>query len=461
MNYLKFESAAAIVCFLIIIPSSIAAKCFVGVHCTREQANAAIEAKLGDLPNCGYCTQRPYRNYESGCIPRDSWTVSRYAKEDRLRQHVPCFEQDGLSYIEYNIVERYSVDWNSAVYAYYVRLPEDQQISCHCAYLRAKEQKDSDSELGGTSDNEGPCPSKIINPHKGNPVNIINGNKYEVITDLSISTPFQAGLNFVRHYNSQADLDGPIGFGWSHSYQVSLNPNHGVDRIKIKKSDGRGIYFLFDSASMDYKGTLGEKTYVETDGLTYTWKRDNSVDYLFDSEGVLQEIHDAFGNKQVLTYDSEGRLETIVDQASGRILQLTYTPDGKIDHISGPVTTSVSDGILARYSYDNLNLSSVQYSDNTGFSYTYDDPNDPHNVTLKEDKGGNFIASWTYDDQDRVTFTEARDAENLTIDFIDENTTITTDSYGIERTYHFAEKGGIRRILPLTVLLDARHAERM
>ncbi|MGD9252030.1 MAG: DUF6531 domain-containing protein, partial [Desulfobacterales bacterium] len=391
------------------------------------------------MAECGGCQPNAYNG--RGCEPRDSWAVSRGGNSEDLTGEVACYLEDGLRRSEYNTVARYSIDWLSVVRARYIRDPADYEISCFCAYQRAEEQKDPDFEWGAIPARGAFC------PYKSNPVNIINGNKYESATDISLATPFPGGLHFVRHYNSQSELDGTMGFGWTHNYLISLDPDHGENRIKIKQGDGRGIYFLFDSAAMNYKGTLGENTSVATDGLTYTWKRDDSLSYIFNSEGVLLETQDAVGNKQVLTYDAEGRLESISDEASGRGLQLNYTPEGKIDHIAGPLTDAVPDGIWVRYAYDNQNLVSVQYADNAGFSYTYADPGDPHNLTRKEDIAGNLIASWAYDDQDRATYSAARDAENLMLAFIDENTTQTTDAYGIERTYHFAEEGGMRRIL--------------
>ncbi|MDJ0667424.1 MAG: RHS repeat-associated core domain-containing protein, partial [Desulfobacterales bacterium] len=429
-----------IIYFLVFIfPQSVQAACFVGVFCEREAANAAIEEYLDRMEECGNCKPDSYNN--RGCEPRDSWSVSRGGHSEELLAEVPCYLEDGLGSTEYNTVARFSIDFRSGIIARYIRDPDDYEISCFCAYQQARAQKDTDFEWGAIPASGAFC------PYKSNPVNIINGNKYESSTDISIATPFWRGLHFVRYYNSQSVLDGTMGFGWTHNYQFSLNPNHGENRIKIKQGDGRGIYFLFDSTAMNYKGTLGENTSVETDGLTYTWKRDNSLDYIFNNEGVLLEIQDAVGNKQILTYDAEGRLEAIIDEASGRFLQLNYTSDGKIEHIAGPITDAVPDGILVSYSYENQNLASVEYADSSGFIYTYADPHDLHNITSKEDKEGHLIASWTYDDQDRVTYSIARDAEDLALEFIDENATKTTDAYGIERTYHFAEEGGMRRIL--------------
>ncbi len=54
----------------------------------------------------------------------------------------------------------------------------------------------------------------------GNPINLLNGNKYKIYTDIDSETP--SGLSrpgFTRYYNSQSSVaDTTIGNKWSHSY---------------------------------------------------------------------------------------------------------------------------------------------------------------------------------------------------------------------------------------------------
>jgi hypothetical protein len=84
---------------------------------------------------------------------------------------------------------------------------------------------------------------KVINL-VANPVNIATGNKYEQVLDLSISTP-GLPLEFRRSYNSQVIFNSPMGYGWTHTYQVSLGvvQTSPTKRVRIWDSDGRALYF--------------------------------------------------------------------------------------------------------------------------------------------------------------------------------------------------------------------------
>ena len=77
-----------------------------------------------------------------------------------------------------------------------------------------------------------------------NPTNAAIGNKYEEVLDLSISTP-GIPLEFRRAYNSQITFDGPLSYGWTHSFDVILNvvQTDPSKRVRIWDSDGRRLYF--------------------------------------------------------------------------------------------------------------------------------------------------------------------------------------------------------------------------
>ena len=76
----------------------------------------------------------------------------------------------------------------------------------------------------------------LLNALVGNPTNVATGNKYEEVLDLSISTP-GIPLEFRRSYNSQVISDGPLGYGWTHTYDVSLEAGGRNDPDPTKESD--------------------------------------------------------------------------------------------------------------------------------------------------------------------------------------------------------------------------------
>ncbi len=81
----------------------------------------------------------------------------------------------------------------------------------------------------------------------GDPVNVVNGNSFHVEADVSIKGRGGLPIVFTRTYNSRDGRDGPLGFGWTHSF------NH---------------HLTFEDGNAD-----GTSTSADTDGLTssVTW----------------------------------------------------------------------------------------------------------------------------------------------------------------------------------------------
>jgi len=62
------------------------------------------------------------------------------------------------------------------------------------------------------------------NAYVADPVNTTTGNYAYKRTDLSIPT-HSLPLEFTRSYNSANPLDGRLGFGWTHSYNITISEN--------------------------------------------------------------------------------------------------------------------------------------------------------------------------------------------------------------------------------------------
>ncbi|MDP3330577.1 MAG: DUF6531 domain-containing protein [Methylococcaceae bacterium] len=66
----------------------------------------------------------------------------------------------------------------------------------------------------------------------GDPVNLVTGNL--IHTERDISVPGRGlPLVFERNYNSRGAKDGPLGFGWTHSFNHKLN-FYGVEAGTVK-----------------------------------------------------------------------------------------------------------------------------------------------------------------------------------------------------------------------------------
>ena len=77
-----------------------------------------------------------------------------------------------------------------------------------------------------------------------NLINVGIGNKYEESVDLTLSSS-GIPIEFRRSYNSQYSSDGPLGYGWTHNFNPSLQviQSQPWKRLVIWDSDGKGLYF--------------------------------------------------------------------------------------------------------------------------------------------------------------------------------------------------------------------------
>nr|VFK56046.1 MAG: YD repeat-containing protein [Candidatus Kentron sp. TUN] len=232
----------------------------------------------------------------------------------------------------------------------------------------------------------------IRTPSTIDPVSTVTGNMYHDETDVTIRG---RGIDytFTRTYNSAPntpdapetiDNSKPIGFGWTHSYNMRLlandygehpnfdasqapeNANGATSSITYVDERGGEINYLVD----DQNGTwvvTPPQGYFDTLTLNtpvvgqHTLAFGNGTRYIFDARGAdmkipgtkarLSAIRDPYGNHLDFQYDPNGRLINLRDNAGvgGRTgLTLTYDANDRITQLtdwSGRVWT---------YGYDAL-----------------------------------------------------------------------------------------------------------
>jgi RHS repeat-associated protein len=143
--------------------------------------------------------------------------------------------------------------------------------------------------------------------------------------------PFQ----FSRTYHSFSDYDGPLGYGWTHSYDQRLS---GSAENDITLYDGTGRQDAYTWAETEYVAPAGFYDELEYQSATDTFTITDRFGTVrgFAMKGTfykLIEIKDSNENILTLNYDASNRLSTIVDTL-GRIISFAYTPEGRIDYFT-------------------------------------------------------------------------------------------------------------------------------
>jgi len=213
-------------------------------------------------------------------------------------------------------------------------------------------------------------------------VNEATGEFFERVVDLQIPG---RGLDcaLVRTYRSRSGpSDGPLGPGWTHSYDVFVDPGGSAD-AQVVLHDGSGRR---DLLARQPDGTYAaDELFVEgawlADGsfeLTFPdasrWlfrptdvpvapgrlarsedRNGNALDFEYDGSGRLARIRDTLdhaGNPRVMTlgYRSDGRLGAVVD-FTGRVVRYDYCgasdpagPEGTLKSVTTPRVVGTPNG---------------------------------------------------------------------------------------------------------------------
>ena len=253
-------------------------------------------------------------------------------------------------------------------------------------------------------------PSSRTTKRVADPVNVVFGNYTYQYTDLAFPT---LGEDFVfqRTYNSASSDSGPLGIGWTHSYNI-LATQTTTNTVIIQREDGR----------KDLYTAIGGGNYLEPPGVYdtlrfvtdhYELTRKDQAVYTFNSDGTLTSLTDHNGNTTAFTY-SGGNLVSLTEP-TGR--QVTFTYSGSfLNQLSDP------DGRTVVFEYSNNLLITVTDVTTQTTTYAYDGSGRLESIT---DANGHTFVHNIYDIEGRVV--EQRDAlNNLTVFNYDPANQLTT-----------------------------------
>jgi YD repeat-containing protein len=200
----------------------------------------------------------------------------------------------------------------------------------------------------------------------GNGVYLHNGEFCQELPILSIPgrmLPLSIGLT----YRSHLDTIGPVGAGWSVSFDNRLTYSSGGDDITLYSGSGR-----IDTFELESGGTAGEGPYVLPGFFLELWRDDNgsggdvtddvfTIKYAHGSLATYEPIHEDTANQQVFR-------QTSFADRYGNTITYEYNGSGQLEHMLG----DMYDGDLSRYALtfeygDDGRLSKItDYADFTG-----------------------------------------------------------------------------------------------
>jgi RHS repeat-associated protein len=227
----------------------------------------------------------------------------------------------------------------------------------------------------------------------GAPVNTATGEFWHTFTDLAVPGRGMP-LDFTRTYSTNlAATSGPLGFGWTDSYNMSLVFDTATGDVTVHQADGSQVIEVPNGAG-GYSGPSWDfAAFTANADGTYTYARSTGQSYLFNGAGQLVRQIDRNGYVTTLAYNGSGQLTKVTDPA-GRALTLAYTGSGNIASVTDPA------GRVVSYSYDGSgNLAQVTNPANGAWTFGY---NAKHlMIRMTNPRGGS--TSNTYDSSGRVS----------------------------------------------------------
>ncbi len=286
----------------------------------------------------------------------------------------------------------------------------------------------------------------------GNPITIVNGNKYLQASD------YQSGgyesISFDRFYNSleqYANSSSPfrqpmLGVRWRTNWDNSLEFLSTII-IYARRSDGQEIQFSKSGGVWILPGGYTDVPYRlrEVGGNFELIDYSDTVE-TYDSTGKMISRVTKSGYTQTLSY-TNNKLTSVSD-SYGRSLTFTYNGN-YLETVTAP------DNQVYTYAYQPLNsygpepkiLLSVTYpdatpsnpADNPKITYLYEDAGFPQAVTGIVDEKGNRLATYGYNSDGRaVLTTHAGDADRHSIVYHADGRRTVTNPLGKETIYHYS-----------------------
>jgi RHS repeat-associated protein len=250
----------------------------------------------------------------------------------------------------------------------------------------------------------------------GDPVNMLTGNYIHNEVDFSIRSRGGLPVVFERWYNAQTPEDGPLGFGWTHSFNHQMRfygVEGGLAKVGWVNGTGREQFYSTTSHAggninpgadltaqagsfaqlVRLADGTGRYRVTETGGLSYTFESVTAPSAVQTPttapKARLLAIADRYGNTLTLNYTGT-QLTSITDSLGRTALSFTWT-GGRITQARDFTNRTVVFG----YEDGQGNLTRVQNPKGEASTYSYytlaDGPKLAHAIRRHTKPRGNGI----------------------------------------------------------------------
>lgn len=265
----------------------------------------------------------------------------------------------------------------------------------------------------------------------GPTLNLVAEPMMEALTAASVDAEAfepHLGAQVLRTHNAyRRSYNGPLGYGWTHNYAVSLRAlPDGV--VKVFEARGQTSWYIRDSSGT-YRSRPGDQATVSRlpDGTFLRTHRGGRIE-VFSAEGMLTALKDQYGNTVQLSYDSLHRLDAVTTFAGER-LRFHYAADNRIEAIDSP------GGRRTTYQYDTAgNLVAVSRYGVGAVRYEYD--RDHSLVRVAEPNGR--VVRLVYDGTGRLMLRQDSRGGSFGYEFDDDRQVVViTDAAGARTQFQF------------------------
>lgn len=189
----------------------------------------------------------------------------------------------------------------------------------------------------------------------------------ESATDASVAAPgvpLSVTRQFAANLRSRHGA-GMFGQGWYTPWQMRLVSERNGDLVKILRDGGAARVYSKDIRKASYFSDAGDSNQLVPVGGTFELRQPNGTVTRFRTDGLIDYMQDANGNRVSATWNGAGQL-TALTHTSGAGITLIYGGNGLVSQLIE------STGRTVTYAYQGNYLQSATTGDGKVTSYTYE-----------------------------------------------------------------------------------------